>query len=173
MAATAFKIKKNDDKKTKELLVMGFTGQLKGWWDNIVSLEDKHKIDNAIKIETQESICVTTLLYCITKFFVGEPLKFQQRAGDQLQNLYCPKMSDYRWYRDMFLSKLCLREDGAAVYWKERFISGLPKLFAEKVKTNIRQSFNGEIPYNELTIGELSNYIIETGIQICTDYKIN
>lgn len=82
-------------------------------------------------------------------------------------------MSDYRWYGDMFLSKLCLRSDGFADYWKERFISGLPRLFAEKVKTNIQQNFNGTIPYQSLTIGELSNYIIETGIQICTDYKLH
>lgn len=67
----------------------------------------------------------------------------------------------------MFLSKLCLRADESADYWKERFISGLPRLFAEKVKKNIQQNFNGTILYQSLTIGELSNYIIETGIQIC------
>jgi hypothetical protein len=172
MAATAFKIKKNSDRKTKDMLVMGFTGQLKGWWDNILSEEDKIKIDSAIKTETNEEICVTTLLYAITKFFIGEPLKLQQRASDQLLNLYCPTMSDYRWYKDMFLSKLCLRPDGAAIYWKERFISGLPRLFAEKVKSNIRQNYNGEIPFNSLTMGEISNYIVETGLQICTDYKL-
>lgn len=72
----------------------------------------------------------------------------------------------------MFLSKLCLRSDGAADYWKESFISGLPILFAEKVKTNIKQNFNGIIPYRSLTVGKLSNYVIETGIQICTDYKL-
>jgi hypothetical protein len=81
-------------------------------------------------------------------------------------------MSDYRWYKDMFLSKLCLRPDGAAIYWKERFISGLPRLFAEKVKSNIRQNYNGEIPFNSLTMGEISNYIVETGLQICTNYKL-
>lgn len=172
MAATAFKLKGNTDKHTKEILVMGFTGQLKGWWDNLLSSEDKYQIDAAAKTESNEEICVTTLLYAITKFFVGEPLKLQQRAVDQLLNLYCPTMSDYRWYRDMFLSKLCLRSDGAADYWKERFISGLPGLFAEKVKINIKQNFNGMIPYQSLTIGELSNYVIETGIQICTDYKL-
>ncbi|XP_050898032.1 uncharacterized protein LOC127104936 [Lathyrus oleraceus] len=70
----------------------------------------------------------------VVGFFVGEPLKLQQRAANQLLNLYCPTMSDYRWYRDMFLSKLCLRSDGAADYWKERFINGLPILFVEKSK---------------------------------------
>lgn len=81
-------------------------------------------------------------------------------------------MSDYRCYRDMFLSKLCLRSDGVADYWKERFISGLSRLFVEKVKTNIKQNFNKIIHYQSLTVGELSNYVIEIGIQIYTDYKI-
>ncbi|KAK2402568.1 hypothetical protein QL285_052074 [Trifolium repens] len=71
MAATAFKIKKNSDRKTKDMLVMGFTGQLKGWWDNILSEEDKLQIDSAIKMETNEEICVTTLLYAITKLVMG------------------------------------------------------------------------------------------------------
>lgn len=154
MAATAFKLKENTDKHTKEILVMGFTGQLKGWWNNLLSSEDKYQIDSAVKIESNEEICVTTLLYVITKFFVGEPLKLLQRASDRLLNLYCPTMSDYRWYRDMFLSKLCLRPDGTTDYWKERFISGLPRLFAEKVKINIKQNFNGTIPYQSLTIEE-------------------
>ncbi|XP_050908253.1 uncharacterized protein LOC127121866 [Lathyrus oleraceus] len=172
MAATAFKLKGNTDKHTKEILVMGFTGQLKGWWDNLLSSEDKYQIDSAVKIESNEEICVTTLLYAITKFFVGEPLKVQQRAADQLLHIYCPTMSDYRWYRDMFLSKLCLGSDGAADYWKERFISGLRRLFAEKVKINIKQNFNGTIAYQSLTIGKLYNYVIETGIQICTNCKL-
>lgn len=80
-------------------------------------------------------------------------------------------MSDYRWYIDMFLSKLWLRSDEFADYRKERFISDLPRLFAEKVKKNIQQNFNGNIPYQFLTIGEF-NFIIEMGIQICIDYKL-
>lgn len=66
-------------------------------------------------------------------------------------------MYDYRWYKIMFLSKLCLRIDGVLEYWKESFIRGLSRLFAEKNKVNIKQNFNGIIPYNSLVMGELSN----------------
>lgn len=52
---------------------MGFTGELKGWWDNILSPENKARIDITVKTESNEAICVTTLLYAITQFFVGEP----------------------------------------------------------------------------------------------------
>lgn len=95
---------------------MEFTRQLKGWLDNLVSSEDKYQIDLTIKTESNEEICVTTLLYAITKFFIGEPLKIQQRVKDQLLNLYCSTMYDYRWYKDVFLSKLCLSSDCGAAY---------------------------------------------------------
>ncbi|RDX82562.1 hypothetical protein CR513_36632, partial [Mucuna pruriens] len=42
-----------------------------------------------------------------------------ERAANQLTNLYCPTMSDHRWYKDTFLSKVTLREDGFANFWKE------------------------------------------------------
>ena len=42
-------------------------------------------------------------------------------------------MSDYRWYKDTFLSKVTLREDGLARFWREQFRAELPKLFAGKV----------------------------------------
>lgn len=70
MYATTFKLKENTDKYTKDILVMGFTWKLKGWWDNLLSPEDKTQINLAVKIEFNEAICVTTLLYVITKFFV-------------------------------------------------------------------------------------------------------
>lgn len=42
---------------------MEFTGQLKEWWDKLLSPEDKIQINLAVKTESNESICVTTLLY--------------------------------------------------------------------------------------------------------------
>ena len=43
-------------------------------------------------------------------------------------------MNDYRWYQDVFISKVMLRKDCHKPYWKERFIDGLPPIFAHKVK---------------------------------------
>jgi hypothetical protein len=178
MAATAFKsIGENTDKKAAILIITGFTGQLKGWWDNIISPDEKHVILEAKKLDPITGIlgyedAVNTLLYTITKHFVGDPAQIQDRAADQLANLYCPTMSDYRWYKDMFLSKLCNRPDGGADYWKERFIAGLPRLLAEKVRMAIKAKSNGVIPYSILTFGQISSQIIETGIGICTDFKI-
>ncbi|RDY09097.1 hypothetical protein CR513_06593, partial [Mucuna pruriens] len=81
-------------------------------------------------------------------------------------------MFDYRWYKDVFMSKVTLREDGFANYWKEKFISGLPKLFSEKVKTNLERYHGHPIRYETLTYGQLHNIVVQTGIQICTDFRL-
>jgi len=55
-------------------------------------------------------------------------------------NLTCPKLHDFRWYKDMYLTKVFLKEECKLPFWKEKFISGLPKLFAEKVKAKIKDT---------------------------------
>jgi len=40
-------------------------------------------------------------------------------------------LTDYRWYKDVFLTNVLKREHGLQQFWKERFIVGLPKLFGE------------------------------------------
>lgn len=44
-------------------------------------------------------------------------------------------MPDFRWYKDTFLPKLYQLLDPNQEFWKEKFISGLPPLFAKKVRT--------------------------------------
>ena len=43
----------------------------------------------------------------------------------------------------MFLVKVMSRHDCGRHYWKEKFISGLPTLFVEKVRQRIRNIHNG------------------------------
>ena len=57
-------------------------------------------------------------------------------------------------------------------YWKEKFISSLPTLFAEKIRQRIRNIHNGRIPYESLTYGELINFINNEGLTLCTDLKL-
>lgn len=42
----------------------------------------------------------------------------------------------------------------------------------KRLRQTFKKIINGTIPYQSLTIGELSYYIIETRIQTCTDYKL-
>ena len=72
----------------------------------------------------------------------------------------------------MFLTKVFLRSDCNHSYWKERFLARLPKLFIEKVRQKIRSQYNGEIPYSNLTYGDLINFINSEGLNLCTDLKL-
>ncbi|XLU78278.1 hypothetical protein S245_001699, partial [Arachis hypogaea] len=101
-----------------------------------------------------------------------DPSIFKDRIQAQLMNLRCPTMFDYRWYKDVFMSKVMIRDDAHAPFWKERFIVALPKLFSEKVLQKLQTQFGTQISYNSLTFGQLHNIIVQTGIEICKDTKI-
>ena len=56
-------------------------------------------------------------------------------------------MTDYRWYQDVFIFRVVLRKDCHKPYWKERFIDGLPPIFAHKVK-QVLMGKNDSIDYD-------------------------
>ena len=95
---------------------------------SVVKTEGGHTSIKAVEDAT------ATLIYSIVKHFVGEPRLFQDRSLEILNNLYCNKLTDFRWYKDMFITKVMIREDCNNDYWKERFLSGLPPHFFEKVR---------------------------------------
>ena len=72
----------------------------------------------------------------------------------------------------MFLVKVMSRHICGSHYWKEKFISGLPTLFAEKVRQIIRNIHNGRIPYESLTYRELITFVNNEGLALCTDLKL-
>ncbi|GKA90306.1 hypothetical protein Tco_0812176 [Tanacetum coccineum] len=83
MASNAYKSNKNNESKIVEILISGFTGSLKGWWDNYLTDNEKSLIlgakktiiknENDMPVETQEDDMVNTLIYAILKNFVGNP----------------------------------------------------------------------------------------------------
>ena len=80
------------------------------------------------------------------------------RIHDQLSNLGCPTLSDFRWYKDVFTSRVMLRDDCTESFWKEKFINGLPSLFAHKIRDVLNQS-TGNIEYDNLTYGDIISTI--------------
>ncbi|KAI5342831.1 hypothetical protein L3X38_010707 [Prunus dulcis] len=54
---------------------------------------------------------VNTLLYTIVGYFIGTRSNATARIHDQLNNLRCPKLSDFRWYNDVFISRVMIRDD--------------------------------------------------------------
>ena len=71
---------------------------------------------------------INTLIFTITKHFVGDSNQYKERDSVVLINLRCPQLSDFRWYKYVFISKVLSRNDCQQSYWKENFISLLKKL---------------------------------------------
>ncbi|KAL4619472.1 hypothetical protein ACB092_06G081500 [Castanea dentata] len=114
---------------------------------------------------------VNTLIYTIFKHFVGTPSNVSSRISNYLNNLRCPTMSDYRWYQDVFISRVMLRKDSTKPYWKEKFIGGLPPIFAHKVRQELIGK-NDSINYDNLTYGDIFSTIKKLGINMCNDEKM-
>jgi hypothetical protein len=94
------------------------------------------------------------------------------KVHDQLSNLRCPTLSDFRWYKDVFHSRVMLREDSNQPFWKEKFINGLPHLFAHKIK-QVLVNENNVIEYDNLTYGNIISAIQKEGLKMCIDMKIS
>jgi hypothetical protein len=106
-----------------DLLAIGFSSTLCNWWDKHLTEESREDIRKAMKknedglpifdekIGRGEPDCVNTLIYTIIKHFVGTPSNITSRISDYLNNLRCPTMSNYRWYQDVFLSRVMVRSD--------------------------------------------------------------
>ncbi|GAV76870.1 hypothetical protein CFOL_v3_20343 [Cephalotus follicularis] len=184
IVSNAYKIKNTSDKVVANLLIAGFIGQLKGWWVNVLIVQQQAEILDSIQIdEIGEPIFdlnnepienfVATLIYNITKYFIGDPTYLKDRTTDQLSNLRCRKLQDFRWYKVTFMTKVLTREYTNQHYWKEKFITSLPILFAEKIKNKYRESNNGIVPYDTLTYGDIVSTITKTGLEICNNIKMS
>ncbi len=95
------------DHQIANIIVIGFTGQLKGWWDNALTDNDRQWLANAYKrtqngtpilIENGKQIqdVINTLVFAITKHFVGDPVEYRESVYDSLKNLKCYTLSDFR-----------------------------------------------------------------------------
>ena len=127
-----------------DLLVTSFSGKLKSWWEKHLT-KSRDLIKNSIKNDEEGNPIfderigmripdgVNSLVFTIISHFIDTPSNITSRIHDQLSNLKCPTMSDFRWHEDVFTSRVMLREDSNKPYWKEKFIDGLPNLFAHKI----------------------------------------
>ena len=110
MASTTYKSKGNSNYRNCVHLIVRFTGQLKEWWDNALIEEDKIFIQTSLDEKGNENL-VHTLIFAITKHFLGDPIAFQARTLEILQNIRCRKLSDYRWYKEVYFAKVHSRTD--------------------------------------------------------------
>ena len=95
-----------------------------------------------------------------------------ERNSEILQNLKCRTLSDFKLYHDVFLAKVMARSDARASFWKENFLYGLPRAFNEKLQESLREKYNGTIPYEELTYGDLISEVKREGLKLCSQLKL-
>ena len=113
------------------------------------------------------------LIHTITLHFLGNPREEQAPSKTIHINLRCPTLTDYRWYKDVFLTHVLKREDGTQDFWKERLIARLPKLFGERILIKLRQNFGtNDIPFGLLTFGQLFGIIKSEGLNLCNEIQI-
>ena len=87
-------------------------------------------------------------------------------------NLRCRTLSDFKWYHDVFLAKLFFRPDARAYFWKEKFLFGLPRALNEKIQESLREKYNGTIPYDILTYGDLISEVKKEGLKLCSQLRL-
>ena len=127
MVSNIYKGNNKTDHQIANIIITGFTGQLKGWQDNTLIDNDRNQLAYAYK-RTQSGIpivdenglqiqdAVNALVFAITKHFVGDPVDYRESVYDSLENLKCYTLSDFRWYEDVFLSKVLIRPDNAEAF---------------------------------------------------------
>ncbi|PIN08011.1 hypothetical protein CDL12_19420 [Handroanthus impetiginosus] len=104
--------------------------------------------------------------------FVGANELLSNRTTEQLINLQCPTLSYFYWYKSTFMAIVLTRKDCNEDFWKEKFLSGLPKSFAERMRNKLKAKYNNNIPYSQLEYGDLAAEVIAEGINFCNDIKL-
>ena len=104
-----------------DLLTTGFFGTFCSGWEKYLTEDSRESMKKAVKKDDDglpifyERNCqgildgVNTLIYTIIKHFVGTPSNIPSRISYYLNNLCCPTTFDYRWYQDVFISRVLER----------------------------------------------------------------
>ncbi|KAH9782741.1 MDIS1-interacting receptor like kinase 2 [Citrus sinensis] len=100
MAANAYKTQSGtSDKAIAEILIAGFTGQLKGWWDHLLTQQQQLDILNSIQTDEDKipildefnnpiQDAVATLILTISLHFIGAENISEHENDQALQNLH-------------------------------------------------------------------------------------
>ncbi|XLU95011.1 hypothetical protein S245_009363, partial [Arachis hypogaea] len=175
---------KTSEEAIANVIISGFSGQLKDCWDNYLFDDKKQSIFSAVKVNDQnepiigdngEPIpdAINTLIFTIASHFIGDPSLWKDRSAELLFNLRCKTLSDFRWYKDTFLTKVYTRDDSQQPFWKEKFLAGLLKSLVDKVRDKIRSlTPYGIIPYDALSYGQIISFIQKIALKFCQDDKI-
>ncbi|KAG5629491.1 hypothetical protein H5410_001208 [Solanum commersonii] len=145
MYATSCKSVNNTDGTICKMIIAGFTGQLRGWWDNYMTLDAKAAVINAkataegvdnlgfVLVKNREDV-VYTLVLTILEHFSGRFTNQYETIRSLLNGLRCKHL--------------------------------------ERVKKTLRDP-QGIIPYSNFTYGKLIGACTQEGINLCNELKLS
>lgn len=107
----------------------------------------------------------------LIEHFTGRFSNNSENIRTLLMNLRCKTLTRFRWYKDTFLSRIFEVKDCNNVYWKAKFIDGLPNLFVERIKKALRKD-DSVIDYDSFTYGMLINACISEGLSLCNELSL-
>ncbi|KAG5586840.1 hypothetical protein H5410_047274 [Solanum commersonii] len=183
MYATICKSVNNTDKTICKMIIAGFMGQLKDWWDNYMTFDAMAAVINAkattegvdnlgfALVKNKEQV-VYTLVLTILEHFSGRFTNQYETIRSLLNGLRCRHLGEFRWYKDTYLSWVMELPENVLESWKTKFIDGLPSLFAKKVKKTLRDP-QGIIPYSNFTYEKLIGACTQEGINLCNELKLS
>ncbi|KAG5573220.1 hypothetical protein H5410_062986 [Solanum commersonii] len=174
MYSTICKTNKNSDRTIADMITAGFTGQLKGWWDNYLNQTQRDTVLMAVKQEGDQVTqnAVYTLVLNIIEHFSGRWSDNSETIRTLLQNLRCKSLTSFRYYKDVFLCRVMELPECNSTHWKSKFIDGLPTLFAERVRKYLRGD-DHSINYDDYTYGKLISACVQEGLSLCNEIKLN
>jgi hypothetical protein len=62
---------------------------------------------------------ILTLILTISLHFIGDPSHLKDKNAELLSNFRCKKLNDLQWYKNIFLTRVMLREDSNQPLWKK------------------------------------------------------
>ncbi|KAG5630265.1 hypothetical protein H5410_001982 [Solanum commersonii] len=161
MYATICKSVNNTDRTICKMIIAGFTGQLRGWWDTYISLEEKAVVLNAKAVNKGVDNLGFALIY-----------QQYETVRSLLNGLRCRHLGKFRWYKDTYLSWVMELLENSLEHWKANFIDGLPPLFVERVKKTLRNS-QGANPFGAYTYGKFIGAYTQEGINLCNELNLS
>ncbi|KAG5579693.1 hypothetical protein H5410_050320 [Solanum commersonii] len=124
MYATICKSVNNTDRTICKMIIAGFTGQLRGWWDNYMTVDAKAAIINAKAVNEgvdnlgfalvkNREVAVYILVLTILEHFNGRFTNQYETVRSLLNGLRCRHFREFSWYKDTYLSRVMeLHENG-------------------------------------------------------------
>lgn len=86
--------------------------------------------------------------------------------------LRCRTLSDFIWYKDTFLTRIYKTKQCNKSFRKEKFLSGLPKLFAEQIRFLLWLNNHDILNLYNYTYGDFIQIINRFGLKLCNDIKL-